>query len=102
MSRHRRAREITRSTYRRRKSCSRRPRVSACPATLWLPQVAWISFVSRHPFDDAAPIPAPGQIDQMTIPGDHMVADVRLIDRASRTLLVTDAVFFAQRTPENE
>jgi hypothetical protein len=57
--------------------------------------------VRSVPFDgflsDEAPL-FPGELDQITMRGVD-VGDVWLVDRASRTLIVTDAVFFTESIP---
>lgn len=62
------------------------------------PGVAHIRFDGY--LDDAAPL-FRDELDQVTIRGVD-VGDVWLVDRASKTLLVTDAVLFAQRAPGDE
>lgn len=53
------------------------------------PQAAHVSFDGY--LDDAQPL-FPGEIDQITMNGIDL-GDVFLLDRASRTLIVTDAIF---------
>jgi hypothetical protein len=70
-------------------------RAFGVPSQRGYPNVAHVPFAGY--LDDDKPL-FPDELDQITIDGVD-VGDVWFVDRATRTLIVTDAVFFAQLDP---
>jgi hypothetical protein len=75
-----------------------RARTWGAPAQKGYPGVAHVRFDGY--LDDSAPL-FPGELDQITMRGID-VGDVWFVDRASRTLIVTDAVFATEAVPGAE